>query len=172
MRHEGQGRVDCAFVWVGANDAVMGAWDASEPGSGWSWPERLVRLAGDFEELLEWTEARAPRIVVVRPIMLEAGGSLWEQRAAEAAETIARVATSRSSCRVVDLSPAFQTAAERGGGPFTTDGVHFTEAGAEVVADVFATVVGELADHARGDEGAVPDEPGPARTARLGTSET
>ena len=33
------------------------------PGSGWSWPERLARLAGDYEELLEWTEARAPRIV-------------------------------------------------------------------------------------------------------------
>lgn len=165
MRHEGLEPVDCAFIWVGANDAVMGARDASEPGSGWSWPERLMRLAGDYEELLEWTEARAPRIVIVRPLVLEAEGSLWEQRAAETAEAIARIAASRRSCRVVDLSPAFQAAAERGGGPFTTDGVHFTEAGAEVVADAFAAVIAEVADEERaGDDRAV-DEPGRARAA-------
>ena len=89
MRYQGLTPVDVAFVWVGANDAVIGAWDAADPGSGWSWPERLMRLAGDYEELLEWTEARAPRIVVVRPLVLEAEGSLWEQRAGEVAEAIA-----------------------------------------------------------------------------------
>ena len=31
-----------------------------------------------------------------------------------------------------------------GEGPFTTDGVHFTDAGAEVVAAAFAAVIGEL----------------------------
>ena len=144
MRYQGLEPVDCAFIWVGANDAVMGAWDSSEGGSGWSWPERLMRLAGDYEELLEWTEARAPRIVVVRPIVLESDGSLWEERAAEVAEAVARIAAGRSSCRVVDLHPAFAAAAEEGDGPFTTDGVHFTEAGAEVVAHVFATIIAEL----------------------------
>jgi lysophospholipase L1-like esterase len=144
MRYQGLEPVDCAFIWVGANDAVMGAWDASEPGSGWSWPERLVRLAGEYEELLEWTEARAPRIVVVRPIVLEAAGSLWEKRADEVAAAIARIAAACSSCRIVDLRPAFQTAAEEGKGPFTTDGVHLTEHGAEVVAAAFAAVITEL----------------------------
>jgi lysophospholipase L1-like esterase len=145
VRYQGLEPVDAAFVWVGANDAVIGAWDAAEPGSGWTWPERLMRLAGDYEELLEWTEGRAPRIVVVRPIVLEADGSLWEQRAAEVAEAIARIAASRPSCRVVDLLPAFEAAAEDGEGPFTTDGVHFTDAGAEVVTRVFSAVIGQLA---------------------------
>jgi lysophospholipase L1-like esterase len=122
----------------------MGAWDASAAGSGWSWPERLMRLAGDYDELLEWTEARAPRIVVVRPLVLESEGTLWEERAAEVAEAISRIAAGHSSCRVVDLRPAFEQAAARGDGPFTTDGVHFSEAGAEVVAGAFASVIAEL----------------------------
>ncbi len=155
MRYEGLEPVDVAFIWVGANDAVIGAWDAAEPGSGWSWPERLMRLAGDYEELLEWTEARAPRIVVVRPLVLETEGSLWEQRAGEVAEAITRIARSRASCRVVDLAPAFEAAAEAGDGPFTTDGVHFTEAGAEVVAGALAAVITELEreDAAAGEPG-------------------
>ncbi len=144
MRLEGLEPVDAAFIWVGANDAVIGAWDGSGPGSGWSWPERLMRLAGDYEELLEWTEARAPRIVVVRPIVLETEGPLWQDRAADVAEAIARIAASRETCRVLDLKPAFAAAAEEGEGPFTTDGVHFTDVGAEVVATAFAGVIAEL----------------------------
>jgi lysophospholipase L1-like esterase len=144
LRYEGLEPVDVAFVWAGANDAVIGAWDVADPGSGWSWPERLMRLAGDYEELLEWTEARAPRIVVVRPIVLEADGSLWQERAAQVAEAITRIAAGRETCRVVDLRPAFEAADADGDGPFTTDGVHFTEAGAEVVASAFARVITEL----------------------------
>ena len=45
----------------------------------------------------------------------------------------------------MDLLPAFEAAADDGDGPFTTDGVHFTDAGAEVVAQAFAAVIGELA---------------------------
>jgi lysophospholipase L1-like esterase len=149
MRCEGLEPVDCAFIWVGANDAVMGTWDSSGPGSDWSWPERLLRLADDYEQLIEWTEARAPRIVVVRPIVLEAEGSIWERRACEAAEAITRIAAGRGSCRVVDLRPAFVAAADVAEGPFTTDGVHFTEAGAEVVAAAFATVIAELEQEAQ-----------------------
>jgi lysophospholipase L1-like esterase len=163
MRYEGLEPVDVAFIWVGANDAVMGAWDQSEAGSGWSWPERLMRLAGDYDELLEWTEARAPRIVVVRPLVLEAEGSLWEERAAEVAEAITRIAAGRTSCRMVDLRPAFAAAADEGEGPFTTDGVHFTESGAEVVADAFAVVIAELEaeDEAGRPAGPAGDEAGP-----------
>jgi hypothetical protein len=100
-----------------------------------------MRLAGDYEELLEWTEARAARVVVVRPLVLEAEGSLWEVRAEEVAEAIAAIAGGRSSCRVLDLRPAFAAAAAAGGGPFTTDGVHLTDAGAEVAASAFAVVI-------------------------------
>ena len=141
VRCEGLETVDAAFIWVGANDAVIGAWDAAGPGSGWSWPERLMRLAGDYEELLDWTEARAALVVVVRPLVLEAEGSLWEVRAEEVAEAIAAIAGGRSSCRVLDLRPAFAAAAAAGGGPFTTDGVHLTDAGAEVAASAFAVVI-------------------------------
>jgi lysophospholipase L1-like esterase len=167
MRCQGLEPVDVAFVWVGANDAVIGAWDAAEPGSGWTWPERLMRLAGDYDELLEWTEARASRIVAVRPIVLEAEGSLWEERASEVAEAVARIAGGRRSCRVVDLRPAFAAAAADGDGPFTTDGVHLTEAGAQVVAGAFAHVIAELDAEGAGDA----DDAGDAGAA-AGSAET
>jgi lysophospholipase L1-like esterase len=141
MQFEGLEAVDLALVWVGANDAVIGAWDASVPGSGWSWPERLARLAGDYDELLEWTEARTGRIVVVRPLILEAEGSLWEERATEVGGALAKIAAARSACRELDLRPAFAAAARDGEGPFTVDGVHFTDAGAEVVARTLASVI-------------------------------
>lgn len=143
MQLEGLEPVDLAFIWVGANDAVIGAWDASVPGSGWSWPERLAHLVGDYDELLEWTEARAPRLIVVRPLILEANGSLWEERAEEVGKALAGLAAARRTCRDLDLRPAFVTAAGEGEGPFTTDGVHFTDAGAEVVARAFASVIAE-----------------------------
>lgn len=152
MRYEGLEPVDAAFIWVGANDAVIGTWDASPAGSGWSWPERLARLAGDYEELLEWVAGRTTRIVAVRPIMLEAEGSLWEERALDVGDAIARIAEAagadgadgRERCRVLDLRPALQAAAEAGEGPFSTDGVHLTESGAEVVARAFAAAIEEL----------------------------
>jgi lysophospholipase L1-like esterase len=45
---------------------------------------------------------------------------------------------------VLDLGPAFAAARAAGGGPFTIDGVHFTPAGAEVVADAFAPAIEAL----------------------------
>lgn len=138
--YEGMEPVDLAFVWVGANDAVMGAWDASEEG-GWSWPERLARLRGDYEAVLEWSAARSRRTVVVLPLILDAEGSLWEERAAQIGAAMAELAAARSACRALDLRPAFAAAARSGGGPFTIDGVHFTDAGAEVVAGVFVGVI-------------------------------
>jgi lysophospholipase L1-like esterase len=141
IRHEGMEPAELAFVWVGANDAVIGAWDASAKGSGWSWSERLARLRSDYEELLEWIAARAARIVAVRPVILEAEGSLWEERAAEIGGVVVELAAARSACRELDLGPAFAAAAQAGGGPFTIDGVHFTDAGAEVVAEAFAAVI-------------------------------
>jgi lysophospholipase L1-like esterase len=151
IRHEGLDPVDVAFIWIGANDAAMGAWDSSQPGSDRSWPDRLGPLAGDYEALLDWTEARAARLVVVRPLVLESDGSLWDERARAVADTIARVAAGHACCRVVDLRPAFATAAARGDGPFTTDGVHFTAAGAEVVAAAFAAVIAGIEEELEED---------------------
>ena len=144
MRSTGLQPVDLAFVWAGANDAVMSAWDAADEGGGWGWEKRLARLRGDYEELLEWTAARAARLVCVRPLVLEAPGSVWEARAAEIGHTVAAVAAAASAATSLDLRPPFAAAAGRGEGPFTTDGVHFTDAGAAVVAEAFASAIDDI----------------------------
>lgn len=139
------GPLDAAFIWVGVNDAVMGAWDAvgDQPTGGWGWPERLTRIRDDYRTLVEWTAARAALLVCVRPIVLEADGSVWQAHADELGDAIAQLAGSRAA-RVLDLRPAFDAARSAGGGPFTADGVHFTHAGAAVVAASFAEVVQEI----------------------------
>ncbi len=144
--HRGLDPVDLAFIWVGANDAVMGAWDAAGDGvgNGWGWAERMTRIRGDYEKLVEWTAARAARMVCVRPMVLEAEGSVWQEHADELGDVIARLVGARGGARVLDLRPAFAAAADAGGGPFTGDGVHFTDAGAVVVAASFAAVIEEI----------------------------
>ena len=146
VTHGGLDPVDLAFIWVGVNDAVMGAWDAVGDGigNGWGWAERLARIRGDYEELVEWTAARASRIVCVRPIVLEADGSVWQEHADELGDVIATLTGARNGARALDLRPAFAAAKDGGGGPFTTDGVHFTDAGALVVAASFAAVIEEI----------------------------
>lgn len=138
--------VALAFIWVGANDAVMGAWDAAGDGagSGWGRAERLQRVRDDYEALVEWTAARASRIVCVRPMVLEADGSAWQEHADELGDVLAALVAGRDGVRVLDLRPAFSAAGDSGGGPFTTDGVHFTDAGAKVVAAALAAVIEEI----------------------------
>jgi lysophospholipase L1-like esterase len=145
--------VDLAFIWAGVNDAVIGAWDATDarPGDGGGWAERLARICADYEALLGWTAARTAGVVCVRPLVLEADGSLWQRRADGLGDAIDRLVGARIGARSLDLRPAFAAAEAAGGAPFTTDGVHFTDAGAEVVAAAFAAVVDEVA---RGDPAA------------------
>ena len=164
MRHQGSSRSTPPSSGSAPTTPSWAPGTPSEAGSGWSWPERLARLAGDYEELLEWTEARAPRIVVVRPLVLEAEGSLWEERAAEVGEAISRIAAGAQLLPRVDLHPAFAAAAAAGDGPFTTDGVHFTDAGAEVVAGAFAAVIAEL--EAEDEAARLDEEADLARTLR------
>jgi len=140
LRHGGLQKVDLAFVWVGANDAVNGPRDGSQEAGGWSWGERLAHLRADYAELLEWAAARAELLVCVPPLILDGGGSAWEARAAEIGGVMAELAAARRACRVLDLRPAF-AAMPRGAGPLTTDSVHLTAAGAEVVAAEFARVI-------------------------------
>jgi lysophospholipase L1-like esterase len=148
--------VDAAFVWVGVNDVVGSAWNASEGDDGQGWSALLERIAADYDRLLAWTVARARRIVCVRPLVLEAEGSAWEARADSLGDRIAGLAVRRETVRAFDLRPAFAAAACRGEGPFTIDGVHFTDAGAAVVAEAFACVIVDEAGHqvATGGEGA------------------
>ena len=143
--HRGLDPVDLAFIWVGVNDAVMGAWDAvgDGAGNGWGWAERLTRTGRDYGDLVEWTAARAARIVCVRPLVLETEGSVWQDHADELGDVVAEPAGARGA-RVLDLRPAFAAAAAAGGGPFTSDGVHFTDAGAVVVAASFAAVIDDI----------------------------
>ena len=146
VTHRGLDPVALAFVWVGVNDAVMGAGGAVGPGVGSDWgrAERLARIRGDYEKLVEWTAARASRMVCVRPIVLEADGSVWQERADELGDVIAAIVGARDGVRALSLRPAFAAAENAGDGPFTTDGVHFTDAGAEVVAAAFAAVIEEI----------------------------
>ena len=146
VTHRGLDPVGLAFIWVGVNDAVMGSWDAvgDRAESPWGWAERLARIGDDYEMLVEWTAARASRIVCVRPIVLEADGSVWQEHADELGDVVAGLAGAHDGARALDLRPAFATAADAGGGPFTTDGVHFTDAGATVVAATFAAAIEDI----------------------------
>ena len=141
VMRRGLDRVDLALIWVGVNDAVMGTWGAVGDGAGSDWGDRLTRIRGDYEMLVEWTAARASCIVCVRPLVLEADGSVWQAQADELGEVIARLAGARDRTRELDLRPAFAAAKDADGGPFTTDGVHFTDAGAQVVAAAFAALI-------------------------------
>jgi lysophospholipase L1-like esterase len=132
------GAVDLAFVWIGVNDAVAGVWDATGDAAAWSWKSRLARICEDYARVLAWTAERAPRIVCVRPLVLEAEGSAEEAHADQLGDEVARRAAAVPAARALDLRPAFAEAEAAGRGPFTVDGVHFTEAGAGVVAMALA----------------------------------
>jgi lysophospholipase L1-like esterase len=144
VTYRGLDPVDAAFIWVGVNDAVMDAWYAVGDGAGSSWGERLTQVRGDYEQIVDWTAARASRIVCVRPLVLEADGTVWQKHADELGDVVAAIADAQGGVRTLDLRPAFAAAGHAGGGPFTVDGVHFTDAGAEVVAVAFAEVVDEI----------------------------
>src|SRR5450759_2789641 len=45
VTHRGLDPVDLAFIWVGVNDAVMGAWDASGDGAGSGWGLSLIHIS-------------------------------------------------------------------------------------------------------------------------------
>ncbi|MCX6371624.1 MAG: GDSL-type esterase/lipase family protein [Actinobacteria bacterium] len=146
VAYRGLDPVDLAIIWVGVNDAVMGAWDAAGDGVGsdWGWAERLARISGDYQDLVTWTAARASQIVCVRPIVLEADGSVWQEHADELGDDVVRLAGEHDGARTLDLRPAFAAARAVGDRPFTIDGVHFTNAGATVVAAALAAAIEDI----------------------------
>jgi lysophospholipase L1-like esterase len=137
------GAVDLAVVWIGANDAVAGSWEAAGDAGAWSWEARLDRAADAYGEILDWTRARAARIVCVRPLVLEADGSVWQVHADELGDALEGRAREVPGARIADLRPAFAAAAATGAGPLTIDGVHFTDRGAQVVAEALAEEIEE-----------------------------
>jgi len=104
---------------------------------------------------VRWTAARSSRIVCVRPIVLETDGSVWQEHADDLGDVIAHLAGAQDGAGALDLRPAFALAAAAGRGPFTSDGVHFTAAGATMVAASFAAVItdGDCGETAATDTG-------------------
>ncbi len=137
---EDPGPVDLVVLWIGVNDAVSAAMDPGGAGD-WSREARTRQAVADYGELLAWSAARAPRTVCVRPVVLEAEGSVWEAHADELGGALERRARAEQGARVLDLRPAFAEAAAAGRGPFTVDGVHFTGDGAAVVAAALAAEI-------------------------------
>ena len=145
LPHQDPGPVDLVVLWIGVNDAVSAAMDPGGTGE-WSWEARVRRAVVDYGELLAWSAARSPRTVCVRPVVLEAEGSVWEAHADELGDALEWRARAEPSARALDLRPAFAAAAAEGRGPFTTDGVHFTGDGAAVVADALAAEIAVAGD--------------------------
>jgi lysophospholipase L1-like esterase len=161
------GQVDLVVLWIGANDAVSAAMDSSNDGD-WSWEARVGRALEDYGALLAWSAERAPLTVCVRPVVLEAEGSAWEAHADGLGDAMEERARTEPGARVLDLRPAFTAAAVAGRGPFTIDGVHFTDDGAAVVAEAIA---GEIVGLGAYDGGGTRHHHGRGRQAQAGPEE-
>ena len=144
VRHTGLTPVDLAFLWIGTNDAAIGEWspwafEAFEPVA---WPTTLDHVATVYARLLGWVTERAVATVCVPPVAADGLGGAWGRRVADMADIAAAAAATEPSASFLDLAPWF--AAARSAAPgvsFTIDGVHLSQAGAEVVADAFAAAV-------------------------------
>jgi lysophospholipase L1-like esterase len=142
--------VDLAIVWIGTNDAAVGEWsswafEAFEPVS---WSTTLDHIATVYRRLLAWVTERAAATVCVPPVAADGLEGAWERRVADVAEMVAAAAAASPGASFLDLAPWFAAAraeadAAAAGGPvsFTIDGVHLSQAGAQVVADAFASAI-------------------------------
>jgi len=156
LRRDGVEDAHLAVVWIGTNDAfatVGGDWPAT--GDDWlpagepppEWAGVRQEVARTLELVLDVVRPSAPWLLLLPPVAPD--GDLGEPFAArfeDLARVVEAAARSRPRARFVDLRPAFAAAA----GPFTIDGVHLNDAGAGVVAEVLAAVIGaeEKAAHA------------------------
>ena len=145
---------DLAVLWIGTNDAFVGAWDLppldGPPFTGEAGFEAWRPSApdGDYQEILDLALACAPRVVCVPPVLpdpFEPGGIT--ARFSELAAMESAVAAARGERAVLfDLADAFAAArAEAGQAMFTIDGVHLSAHGADVVAAAFARSLPSLA---------------------------
>jgi lysophospholipase L1-like esterase len=142
LQHTGLEPVDLAFVWIGANDAAVGAWaswaiEAFEPVT---WATTLDHIATVYRRLLAWALERAPVAICVPPAAPDGLEGAWERRVDDLAEVVAAAVSAEDAAVLLDLAPWFAEArAGAGEVRFTIDGVHLSQAGAEVVAAAFET---------------------------------
>ncbi len=139
---------DVAFIWIGTNDAAVGAWaswavEALEPVT---WATTLDHIATVYRRLLAWVLDRAQTAVCVPPAAPDALEDAWGRRVADVAEVVAAATAAEPEAVLLDLAPWF-AAARRGRGEvrFTIDGVHLSQEGAAVVAEAFARTIAGLA---------------------------
>lgn len=149
VQHCGLERVDLAFVWIGTNDAAMGEWsawafEAFEPVS---WATTLDHITAVYGRLLAWVTERASATVCVPPVAPDRLDDAWEGRVADVADMVS-AAAARPGASFLDLAPWFAAArgeaalaAASGRVSFTVDGVHLSQAGAQLVADAFAAAI-------------------------------
>jgi lysophospholipase L1-like esterase len=144
VQRTGLAPVDLAFVWIGINDAAIGEWapwalEAFEPVS---WETTLDQLATVYRRLLDWVTARAAAAICVPPVAADGLDDDWARRVTDLGEVVTAAAAGVRGASLLDLAPWFVAARERAGEvDFTIDGVHLSQAGAEVVAEAFAGAV-------------------------------
>jgi lysophospholipase L1-like esterase len=142
LRRDGTERADLAVVWIGANDAfAAGGGDSYMPaGQPLDWSGVVATIARAYDLILGLVSAGAPRLLLVPPVAPDDDlGEPWMSRLADLAGVAEEAAAVWPQARFLDLRPAFAAAA----GPLTIDGIHLNEAGAIVVASVFAVALGE-----------------------------
>lgn len=151
IQHAGLEPVDLAFIWIGTNDAAAGEWapwavGAIEPVT---WATTLAHIATVYRRLLVWVLERAPAVVCVPPAAPDGLGGAWERRVDDLVELVAVAAAFDDRTVLLDLAPWFAKArALAGDVRFTIDGVHLSQAGAEVAAAAFAAAVAARAGFA------------------------
>ncbi len=150
VQHRGLERVDLAFVWIGTNDAAMGKWsawafEAFEPVT---WDTTLDQITAVYGRLLTWVTERASATVCVPPVAPDRLDDAWEGRVADVADMVSAAAAACPGASFLDLAPGFAAAHEEaalaaasGRVSFTVDGVHLSQAGAQIVADAFAAAI-------------------------------
>jgi len=146
LQHVGLEPVDLAVVWIGTNDAALGEWtpwafEALEPVS---WETTLGHISAVYRRLLAWVADRAATVICVPPAAADGLDDDWERRVADLTGMTAAVVVDEPRAVLLDLTSWFCEARARAGEVgFTIDGIHLSQAGAEVVAEAIAAAVAE-----------------------------
>ncbi len=139
---------DLAVIWIGTNDAAMGPWtswvlEAYEPVT---WEATLDQLALVYRRLLVFALERAPQALCLPPVVADELDEAWARRVADVGEVVTAAVAAEPRAALLDLAPAFAAtrAASKTAVSFTIDGVHLSEAGAEVVAQALSQAIADL----------------------------
>ena len=139
---------DLTVIWIGTNDAAMGPWtswgfETLEP---LTWEATLAQLDAVYRRVLAFALERARVRSASRPSSRTSSTEAWARRVADVGEVVAAAAAAEPRAGLLDLAPAFDAARAAAPAPvgFTIDGVHLSEAGAEVVAEALRQAVGGL----------------------------